>query len=98
LTSKSRDILDDWIASLLSTRNNREIANLVQIGQGRVRAVRAAQADHTQMIHQMGGPTKVTPQVKQVVIELTLQHPSFADLQINQSFLRDSQFLSHCGN
>jgi hypothetical protein len=30
----------------------------------------------------MGRPTKVTPQIKQAVIELTLQHPNFADLQI----------------
>jgi hypothetical protein len=30
----------------------------------------------------MGRPTKVAPQVKQTVIELTLQHPNFADLQI----------------
>jgi hypothetical protein len=32
----------------------------------------------------MGRPTKVTPQIKQAVIELTLQHPNFADLQIAQ--------------
>jgi hypothetical protein len=32
----------------------------------------------------MGGPTKVTPQIKQAVIELTLQHPNFEDLQIAQ--------------
>jgi hypothetical protein len=32
----------------------------------------------------MGRPTKVTPQIKQAVIELTLQHTNFADLQIAQ--------------
>jgi hypothetical protein len=32
----------------------------------------------------MGRPTKVTPQIKQAVIEPTLQHPNFADLQIAQ--------------
>jgi hypothetical protein len=32
----------------------------------------------------MGRPTKVTPQIKQAMIELTLQHPNFADLQIVQ--------------
>jgi hypothetical protein len=32
----------------------------------------------------MGRPTKVTPQIKQAAIELTLQHPNFADLQIAQ--------------
>jgi hypothetical protein len=36
------------------------------------------------ILHQMGGPTKVAPQIKQVVIELTLQHPNFADLHIAQ--------------
>jgi hypothetical protein len=80
----SQDVLDDWIASLLSTSSNREIAKLVHVGQDRVRAVRAAQADHTRILHQMDRPTKVTPQIKQVVIELTLQHPNFADLQISQ--------------
>jgi hypothetical protein len=30
----------------------------------------------------MSRPTKVTPQIKQAVIELTKQHPSLADLQI----------------
>jgi hypothetical protein len=32
----------------------------------------------------MGRPTKVTPQIKQPMIELMLQHPNFADLQIAQ--------------
>jgi hypothetical protein len=32
----------------------------------------------------MGRSTKATPQIKQTVIELTLQHPNFADLQITQ--------------
>jgi S-adenosylmethionine synthetase len=32
----------------------------------------------------MGHPTKVAPQIKQAVIELTLQHPNFADLAIAQ--------------
>jgi hypothetical protein len=31
-----------------------------------------------------GRPTKFTPQIKQTIIELTLQHPNFADLQIAQ--------------
>jgi hypothetical protein len=30
----------------------------------------------------MGRPTKATLQIKQAVIELTLQHPNFADLEI----------------
>jgi hypothetical protein len=68
----SQDVLDDWITSLLSTRSNREIAKLVHVGQDRVRAVRAAQADHTQILHQMGRLTKVTPQIKQAIVELTL--------------------------
>jgi hypothetical protein len=68
----SQDVLDDWIASLLSTRSNREIAKLVHVGQDRVRAVQAAQTDHTRILHQMGRPTKVIPQVKQAVIELKL--------------------------
>jgi hypothetical protein len=29
----------------------------------------------------MGRPAKVTPQIKQALIELTLQHSNFADLQ-----------------
>jgi hypothetical protein len=32
----------------------------------------------------MGRPTNVTPQIKQAVIEMTLQHPNFADSQIAQ--------------
>jgi hypothetical protein len=32
----------------------------------------------------MDRPTKVTPQIKQAVIELTLQHPKLEDLQIAQ--------------
>jgi hypothetical protein len=82
----NQDVLDDWIASLLSTRSNREIAKLVHVGQDLVRAVRAAQADHTRTLHQMDRPTKVTLQIKQAVIKLTLQHPNFADLQIAQIF------------
>jgi hypothetical protein len=78
----TQDVLDDWIASLLSTRINREITKLVHVVQDRVRAVRAAQADHTRILHQMGRPIKVTPQIKQAVIELTLQRPNFADSQI----------------
>jgi hypothetical protein len=65
----SQDVLDDWIASLLSTGSNREIAKLVHVGQDRVRAVRAAHADHTRILHYVGCPTKVTPQIKQAVIE-----------------------------
>jgi hypothetical protein len=80
----SQDVLDDWIASLLSTHSNREIAKLVHVGQDRVRAVRAVQANHTQILHQMGRLTRVTPQIKQALIELRLQHPNFADLQIAQ--------------
>jgi hypothetical protein len=49
--SMSQDVLDDWITSLLSTRSNREIAKLVHIDQDRVRAVRAAHADHTRILH-----------------------------------------------
>jgi hypothetical protein len=77
----SQDVLDDCIASVLSTRSNREIPKLVHVGEDRVRA---AQADSTRILHQIGGPTKVTHQIKQAVIELTLQHPNFADLQIIQ--------------
>jgi hypothetical protein len=84
LASVRQDVIDDWITSLLSTRSNREITKLVHVGQDRVRAVRAAQADHTRILHQMGRPTKVTPQIKQTVIELTLQHSNFADFQIAQ--------------
>jgi hypothetical protein len=80
----SQEVLNDWIASLLSTRSNREITKLVHVGQDRVRAVRAAQADHTRILHQMGRLTKVTPQIKQALIGLTLQHPNFADLHITQ--------------
>jgi hypothetical protein len=80
----SQDVLDDWIASLLSTRSNREVTKFGHVGQDRVRAVRAAQADHRRILHQMGRPTNVTPQIKQVVIELILQHPNFADLKIAQ--------------
>jgi hypothetical protein len=32
----------------------------------------------------MGRPTQVTPQIKQVLIGLTLQHPNFPDFQIAQ--------------
>jgi hypothetical protein len=56
----SQDVLDDWIASL-STHSNREIAKLVHVAQDRVRALRAAQAEHTRILHQMGHPTKVHP-------------------------------------
>jgi transposase len=71
-------------SDLLSTRSNKEIAKLVHVGQDRVRSVRAAQADPTRIFLQMGRPTKVTPQIKQMVIQLTLQHLNFADLQITQ--------------
>jgi hypothetical protein len=80
----SQDVLSDWIASLLSNRSNRAIAKLVRVGQDRVQAVRPAQPDHTRILHQMGRPTKVTSQIKQAVIELALQHPNLADLQITQ--------------
>jgi transposase len=79
-----QDVLGNWITSLLSTRSNREAAKLVHVGQDRVRALRAAQADHTRILRQMGRPTKITPQIKQGVIELTLQHPNSTDLQIVQ--------------
>jgi hypothetical protein len=39
LALMSQDILDNWIASLLSTRSSRDIAKLVYVGQDRVRAV-----------------------------------------------------------
>jgi hypothetical protein len=78
----SQDVLDDLISVLLATRSNRELTKLVHVGQDQVRAVRAAHTDHTQILHQMRRPTKVTSQIKQAVIELTLQHPNFADLQI----------------
>jgi hypothetical protein len=84
MVSMSQDVLDDWTASLLSARSSREIAKLVHVGEDRVRAVRAVQADHTRILRQIGCPTKATPQIKQAVIELTLQHPNFADLQIAQ--------------
>jgi hypothetical protein len=77
----SQDVLDDWIASQLSTRSNRKIAQLIQVAQHQVPAVRA---DHMRIHHQLGVPTKVTPQIHQAVIELTLHHPNFADLQIVQ--------------
>jgi hypothetical protein len=80
----NQDVLDDWIASLLSTRSNRKIPKLVHVGQDRVRAVRAAQTDHTRILHQTCCPTKVTSKIKQALIELTLQHRNFADLQIAQ--------------
>jgi transposase len=80
----SQDVLSDLIASLLSTRSNREIAKFVHVGQDRVRDGRAAYSDYMRILHQMGRPTKVTPQIKQAVIELTLQHPNFSDLQIAQ--------------
>jgi hypothetical protein len=41
----SQDVLGDWFASILSTRNNREIVKLIHDGQDRVRAA-AAHADH----------------------------------------------------
>jgi hypothetical protein len=82
MASMSQDVLDDWIASHISTRSNREIAKLVRVGQDRVRAIRAAQADRPRILHQMGRPTKATPQSKQAVIELTLQDSTFSDLQI----------------
>jgi hypothetical protein len=50
VASMSQNALDDWIASLLSTRSNREIARLVQVGQDRVRVLRAAQADHRRIL------------------------------------------------
>jgi hypothetical protein len=61
----NQDVLDDWIASLLSTRSNGEIATLVHVGQDRVRAGRAAQADHMRILHRLGRPTKITAQIKQ---------------------------------
>jgi hypothetical protein len=80
----SQDVLHDWIAPLLSTCNSREIARLVHVGQDRIRAVRAAQTDHMRFLHQMGRRSKITTQIKQAVIDITLQHPNFADLQIAQ--------------
>jgi hypothetical protein len=47
----TQDVLEDWITSLLSTRINREITKLVHVVQDRVRSVRAAQADHTRILH-----------------------------------------------
>jgi hypothetical protein len=44
----------------------------------------------------MGRTTKVRPQIKQVVIELTLQHPNFADLQIAQIILERFATPSAC--
>jgi hypothetical protein len=84
LAPMSQDVLDDWIASLLSTRSNRKTAKLVHVGQDWVRAVRATQVDHTRILHQVGRPTKVRPQIKQTMIELTLQHPNFTDLHTAQ--------------
>jgi hypothetical protein len=80
----SQDVLDDWIAFLVPTYNNREIARSFHVGQERVRAVRNSQTTHTQLLHRMGRPAKATPEITQVVIELTLQHPHFSDFQITQ--------------
>jgi hypothetical protein len=43
-----------------------------------------------------GPPTKFTPQIEQVVIELTLQHPNVADLQIAQTISETSEILANC--
>jgi hypothetical protein len=34
------------------------------------------------LLHLRGLPTKSTPEIKQAAVKLTLQHPSFLDLQI----------------
>jgi hypothetical protein len=60
----NQDVLDDWIASLLLTRSNKEITKLVHVGQDQIQVIRTALADHMRIFHRMGRSTKVTPQIK----------------------------------
>jgi hypothetical protein len=74
--------LDEWIASFFPTHSLRQIARTVPVGNNRVRAVRDAHIAGIQLFHRLGSHGKATPPIKQDVIELTIHHPNFSDLQI----------------
>jgi transposase len=72
-------VLDDWVTSLLPTYNIRKIAAICHLSRDRIRAIRDAERS---ALHLRGRPAKATPEIKQAVVELTFQHPTFSDLQI----------------
>jgi transposase len=78
------DSLDDWIIFLLPTHSSRQIAQIAHVGRDRVRAVRNAYQSGAVLFHQLGRPSKVTPEIKKQVYDLTLRHPTFSDFQIAQ--------------
>jgi transposase len=89
--------LDDWISSLLLTHSIRWIAAHVHIGRKRVRAVRNARHAGLQLLYQLGPPIKATHDVKHQIIELTIAHPTFSDLQLATLLHEDSGIaVSRC--
>jgi hypothetical protein len=81
-SSMQPQLLDDWVASLLLVYNIRKIAAICHLSRDRIRAVRDAQRPDARLLHLWGRPAKATPEIKQAMLELTLQHPAFSDLQI----------------
>jgi transposase len=78
----SADPLDDWIAFLLPTHSLRQIHRIVHVGRDRIRAVRDSYAAGLRLMHRLGPPRKATLEIKQAVINLTIQHPSLSDFHI----------------
>jgi hypothetical protein len=71
-SSMKPQLLDDWVASLLPTYIIRKIAATCHLSRDRIRAIRDAHRSDARLLHLRGRPAKATPEVKQVVVELTL--------------------------
>jgi hypothetical protein len=80
-------------SSLLLIHSIQWIAAHVHVGRERVRAVRNARHARLQLLHQLGPPIKATPDVKSQIIELTIAHPTFSDLQL-ATFLREDSGIA----
>jgi transposase len=81
-SSMQPQLLDDWVASLLPTYSIRKIAAICHLSRDRIRAIQDAQRSDARLLHLRGRPAKATLETKQEVVELTLQHSPFSDLQI----------------
>jgi hypothetical protein len=75
-------LLDDSIASLLPIYSIRKISTITSLSRDPIRAVCDARSSETQLLHIRVRPAKVTHEIKQAVIELTLQNPTFSHVQI----------------
>jgi hypothetical protein len=62
----------------------------------RVRAVRNALHAGLQLVHQLGPPIKATPDAKRQIIELTIAHPTFSDLQLATHLHEDLGIAVSC--